>query len=150
MSERGAADALRNEPAEAGRPDGRPVILVVEPDRHVRSLLDHFLMQAGFAVEVVDDGATALARARRIRPRAVITEILLPGIDGLELCARLKRDPETADAPVFVFSMLTAKRRAEEAGADAYVPKPLSEGRLITTIERVLGDVAVPRSEEDG
>lgn len=114
------------------------LILVVERDPHVRELEAFFLEEAGFGVEFATDGLAALERARQLQPQVVITEILVPGLDGLALCRRLKEDPITNGASVLIFSILMASERAREAGADAFLRKPLAEGRLVDTVRSLL------------
>ncbi|HKP46619.1 MAG TPA: response regulator, partial [Pyrinomonadaceae bacterium] len=75
--------------------DQRALILVVERNPMVQRLERFFLEQAGFGVEFTEDGLTALARARELKPRIVVTEILVPKLDGLELCRRIKTEAET-------------------------------------------------------
>jgi CheY-like chemotaxis protein len=113
-------------------------ILIVERDLHVRNLQAHFLSRAGFTVEFSDDGLAALDRARVMNPSLVVTEIMVPKLDGLTLCARLAGDPLTAHIPVVVFSILSAGVRATEAGAKAFVRKPLVESSFLSTIEDVI------------
>jgi CheY-like chemotaxis protein len=120
------------------RPEGGATILVVERDPHVRVLETFFLNEAGYAVEFSDDGAAALERARRLRPALVITEILVPKLDGLALCRLLKEDPETRGIRVLIFSILTASARARDAGADAFLRKPLAEQKLVDTVRLLL------------
>jgi CheY-like chemotaxis protein len=119
-------------------PEARPTLLVVERDPHIRVLEALFLDQAGYAVEFADDGAAALERARALRPSLVITEILVPRLDGLALCRRLKEDPETRGIMVLIFSILTASARARDAGADAFLRKPLAEQKLVETVRQLL------------
>ena len=69
------------------------VILIAERDQNVRELQQFFLERAGFAVEFADDGEAALERARSAPPALVVTEILIPKLDGLALCRRLREDP---------------------------------------------------------
>lgn len=118
--------------------EGGALILVVERDPHVRELEAFFLMEAGFAVEFADDGAMALERARKLRPHLVITEILVPRLDGLSLCRQLKADPETTGTLVLIFSILSASARAREAGADGFLRKPLAEQRLVETVRQLI------------
>ena len=118
--------------------EGGALILVVERDPHLRELEAFFLKEAGFAVEFADDGAMALERARKLRPHLVITEILVPRLDGLALCRQLKADPETQGIMVLIFSILTASVRAHEAGADAFLRKPLAEQRLVETVRQLM------------
>ncbi|QHI96746.1 response regulator [Xylophilus rhododendri] len=114
------------------------LVLVVERDPHVRELEAHFLEQAGFQVAFASDGKEALAQARERIPYILITEVLVPKLDGLALCRLLKQDPRTQDISVLVFSILAANSRALEAGADAFLKKPLAEQRLITTVKSLI------------
>jgi DNA-binding response OmpR family regulator len=118
--------------------EGRAIILVVERDPHVRELEAFFLNEAGYAVEFTDDGPSALERARALRPDLVITEVLVPKLDGLALCRELKGSPDTAGIMVLIFSILAASTRAREAGADAFLMKPLAERRLVETVRELI------------
>lgn len=125
-------------PPSAASPSGRAIILVVERDPHVRDLELYFLNEAGFAVEFAGDGVAALEMTRALKPRIVITEILVPKLDGLALCKAIKDDPESCGTAVLVFSLLAAETRAREAGADAFLMKPLAERRLVDTVRALL------------
>ena len=116
----------------------RALILVVERNPVVQRLERYFLEQAGYTVEFAADGKSALERARELRPHIVVTEIMVPVLDGLNLCRLLKTDPQTAHARVLIFSHLHAEDRAREVGADAFLLKPLSEELLIETVERLI------------
>lgn len=120
------------------RPEQGALILVVERNPIVRRLERFFLEQAGFTVEFTEDGVAALAHAQALKPRIVVTEILVPKLDGLSLCRTLKSSAETKDILVMIFSHLQADDRALEAGADAFLLKPLDEELLITTLEKLL------------
>jgi CheY-like chemotaxis protein len=126
-------------------------ILIAERDRNVRDLERHFLESVGFTVAFADDGVAALSQARLTRPQLVITEILIPKLDGLQLCRELKQDPATRDIPVIVFSVLSAEARARESGASAFLRKPLVPSVLLGTIERLaaLEPHPLPRSRND-
>jgi two-component system response regulator MprA len=128
---------------------GQALILVVERDPHVRELEAYFLEEAGYSVEFAADGIAALERACVLRPQVVITEILVPKLDGLALCRKLKADPETAHAAVLVFSILMAAGRAREAGADAFLRKPLVESRLVDTVRELVAARQAPPGEEN-
>ena len=127
---------MREEAESRGR--GNAIILVVDRDPHVRELEAHFLNQAGYAVEFEKDGDGALVQARKLLPDIIITEILVPTLDGLALCRRLKSDFLTRDITVLVFSILAAAGRAREAGADAFLLKPLAEHTLVDTVRQLL------------
>jgi len=116
----------------------RALILVVERNPIVRRLERFFLEQAGFGVEFTEDGVSALARAQELKPRIVVTEILVPKLDGLSLCRKLKENSATKNILVMIFSHLQADDRALEAGADAFLLKPLDEELLMSTLERLL------------
>ncbi len=116
----------------------RALLLVLERDPHVRRLERFFLEEAGFQVEFAEDGLQGLNRARAIVPPILITEILLPRVDGLSVCRALKAEPATSHVAVLVFSVLAAEERAREAGADAFLQKPVDDAVLISTVKRLL------------
>jgi CheY-like chemotaxis protein len=133
-----AGDASTQLASATGRRAGRALILVVERDPQVRELESYFLNEAGFGVEFAADGVEALARARQLRPDIIITEVLVPKMDGLALCRTVKTDPELRRTVVLVFSILAVQSRASEAGADAFLMKPLAEKRLVDTVRQLL------------
>src|ERR1051325_7771930 len=118
----------------------KAIILVVDRDPHIRELEAHFLDKAGFSVIFAQDGEDALAQARRTIPDIIVTEILVPALDGLTLCRQLKEDPRTRRIAVLVFSILAVARRARGAGADAFLRKPLADHALIDTVQRLLAE----------
>lgn len=113
-------------------------VLVVDDDPTVAEIVSRYLSREGFAVESVGDGAEALARAATSLPDVVVLDLMLPGLDGLEVCRRLR---DLAPIPVI---MLTA--RGEESdrvmgldlGADDYVTKPFSPRELTARVKSVL------------
>ena len=117
---------------------GNALILVVERDPQVRELGAQFLKQAGFAVELATDGRAAFEHARGLLPDIIITEILVPKLDGLALCRQLKADAKTKNITVLIFSILAARSRATEAGADAFLLKPLAEDRLLSAVQQLI------------
>lgn len=116
-------------------------ILIVEDDADIRDLIHFNLERDGFTPIEAADGPTGLAMAREHIPLLVLLDIMLPGMDGLEVCRRLAASPETADIPVLI---LTA--RGEEMdrvvglslGADDYVVKPFSVRELLLRIRAIL------------
>jgi len=113
-----------------------PGIVLVERDRHVCHLVTVFLKRVGFEVEVAETGYIGLDRARRLERAIVITEVLVPELDGLALCRLIKSDPALR-AGVIVLSMLSVAVRAREAGADAFLLKPIDEERLVVAVNEV-------------
>src|SRR5687768_13560532 len=131
--------AMTNSPVAPSQPSDRSaLILVVERNPMVQRLERFFLEQAGYTVEFTNDGLTALARAQELRPAILVTEILVPKLDGLSLCRRIKGEPATKEMLVMIFSHLQAEDRAFEAGADAFLEKPLNEELLIETLQKLL------------
>lgn len=118
--------------------DPRALILVVERNPVVQRLERYFLEQAGYSVEFASDGNTALNRAIELKPGIIVTEILVPELDGLSLCRAIKSNRDTAHIRVLIFSHLHAEDRAREAGADAFLVKPLNEELLIDTVRRLI------------
>jgi two-component system phosphate regulon response regulator PhoB len=119
----------------------KPKILVVDDEPDALEILGFKLKEAGFVPLFAKDGARALAAARDDRPALIVLDLMLPGVDGLEVCKILRRDPVTANIPIL---MLTA-RAAEmdrviglELGADDYVTKPFSPRELVLRIKKLL------------
>ncbi|MGW0992206.1 response regulator transcription factor [Streptomyces sp. NPDC002520] len=125
-------------PGPEQRPDHRGRILVVDDDPTVAEVVAGYLDRAGYAVDRAADGLGALARATARRPDLVVLDLMLPGMDGLEVCRRLR---EQGPVPVV---MLTARGDEDdrilglEVGADDYVTKPFSPRELVLRVESVL------------
>src|ERR1700690_77039 len=125
-------------------------ILVVDDEPDALEVLGFKLRQAGYTPIFAKDGTRAIAVARDERPDLVVLDLMLPEVDGLEVCKILRRDPATANMPIL---MLTA-RAAEmdrgiglELGADYYVTKPFSPRELVLRIRKLL---ARSQSPDDG
>jgi two-component system alkaline phosphatase synthesis response regulator PhoP len=127
--------------AEATRERVRQKILVVEDEADIRELLCYSLTQEGYAVEEAADGAEALERVTRRAPDLAMLDLMLPRMSGLELCRRLRANPETAHLPVI---MVTAKGAEVdrvlglEMGADDYVVKPFSPREVVARVKALL------------
>jgi CheY-like chemotaxis protein len=109
-------------------------VLIAERDQNVRELQRVFLEKVGFRVDFVDDGLAALERTQSALPDVLVTEILLPRLDGLTLCRRIREDPQMRDLPVVVLSILAAATRAAEAGATAFLRKPIVESVFVAAV----------------
>jgi two-component system phosphate regulon response regulator PhoB len=127
-------------------------ILAVDDEEDILELLDYNLSKEGFRVLRVTSGERALDLARSERPDLIILDLMLPGLDGLEVCKRLKGEPSTADIPIV---MLTAKGEETdivlglELGADDYVSKPFSPRVLVARVRAVLRRRAKAPAESD-
>ncbi len=128
-------------------------ILIVEDDREIRDLLAHYLRKEGFEAVLAADGEAGLSRAKSARPDLILLDILLPGMDGLELLRRIRADRDVSATPVV---MLTAKGGETdrivglELGADDYIPKPFSPREVVARIKAVFRRARpVPPAAED-
>ncbi len=116
-------------------------ILVIDDEPDAVELVEFNLKQAGFDVVTAADGAEAIRKARSTLPDLAVLDLMLPEIDGLEVCKLLRRDPATARIPIV---MVTAKASEVdrilglELGADDYVTKPFSPRELVLRIKRIL------------
>ncbi|MBU0481911.1 MAG: response regulator transcription factor [Proteobacteria bacterium] len=116
-------------------------ILVVEDDEDIQQLVSYNLIKAGFNVDCADSGEEGMAKIVSVKPDLVLLDLMLPGIDGSEICRQLRLNEEHRELPVI---MVTA--RGEDAdvvdglnlGADDYIPKPFSPEVLISRIKAVL------------
>ena len=104
----------------------------------MREILERIL-GSEYEVLTAEDGIVGFEMARTSQPDVVVTELLLPRVDGFQLLRRLKEDPETRHIPVIVFSVLLAADRCRRMGADAFVEKPHHRDLLLPTIREVLG-----------
>lgn len=116
-------------------------VLVVDDEKDIAGLVRHHLEKEGFQCLQAGDGPTALRLTRQHRPDLLILDLLLPGLDGLEVCRQLRRDAGTARIPIL---MLTAKAEEVdrvvglEVGADDYVVKPFSPRELVARVKAIL------------
>jgi two-component system phosphate regulon response regulator PhoB len=116
-------------------------ILIVDDEPDALELVEFNLRQAGYDISTAADGAEALKQARAVVPDLIVLDVMLPEMDGLEVCKTLRRDPATARIPII---MLTAKAGeidrvlGLELGADDYVTKPFSPRELVLRIKNVL------------
>jgi two-component system phosphate regulon response regulator PhoB len=128
----------------------KPKILVVDDEPDAVELIEFNLKANGYDVVSATDGEEALEKARSILPSLIVLDIMLPEVDGMEVCKILRRDQRTSAIPII---MLTAKA-AEidrvlglELGADDYVTKPFSPRELILRVKRLLRAGAAPEEK---
>lgn len=131
----------------------RDVILVVDDEVDIQELIRYNLKKEGFSVFVVGTGEDALNAAEELKPGAIILDLMLPGIDGVEVCNRLKRQESTREIPVV---MLTARSEDQdvvsglETGADDYITKPFSPKVLVARLRAVLRRSESANRSDDG
>src|SRR5438105_2099923 len=144
------AGMTRRAPDEVADLAGGRRVLVVEDDATVAEVLLAYLRRAGHATAHVSDGLAALAASAADPPDLVVLDLMLPGLDGLEVCRRLRE--QTPELPVV---MLTAKGEVSdriaglEVGADDYVLKPFSPRELVLRVESVLRRASPDREGRD-
>ena len=133
------------------------VIQIIEDDHLQASLIDREVRKAGYRTNVAYDGMTGLADVRRLRPSLVLLDVMLPELDGHDVCRRLREDQQTQTIPIIMMSALGTeehKTTGLELGADDYVVKPFGLAELISRIRAVLRRsplrTATPDSRIDG
>ena len=120
-------------------------ILVIEDDPNTLRFVEYTLEHGGYQVVSSTNGLEGLKKAQDEHPDLIILDVMLPGLDGYEVCHRLRLKPETAHVPILMFS---AKARQEDIdtglkiGADGYLAKPVAPSEIITKIESLLTDVS--------
>lgn len=119
----------------------KPKVLVVDDEPDAVEVIEFNLKQSGFDVITAPDGEEALRKARAKSPDLIVLDVMLPELDGFEVCKVLRRDPATAGVPII---MLTAKAAEVdrvvglELGADDYVTKPFSPRELVLRVRKLL------------
>ncbi|MDP2234269.1 MAG: response regulator, partial [Actinomycetota bacterium] len=117
---------------------GAILILVAEKDPITAELEEYFLNREGYDVHIVLDGRKAMERAEDLHPDLIILDVILPGLSGLKVCKALKENRRTAQIPVLVFSVLDVRDRALDAGADAFLLKPIQRTELLESVKSLL------------
>lgn len=139
--DRGATDAA-----------GRDVVLVIDDDETQRDLMSRFLLREGYAPRTASDGPTGLVLAGRLKPRAILLDVTMPGMDGWSVLSALKADPDLAAIPVVMVTFVSERALASSLGAADYVIKPVDWSRLRHVMEAFRdaeGDVLVVDDEAD-
>jgi two-component system, OmpR family, alkaline phosphatase synthesis response regulator PhoP len=117
-------------------------ILIVDDEPNIAISVEFLLRREGLEVLVAHDGEEGVARIRADRPDLVVLDVMMPKLDGFEVCKAVRADPALAGVRIL---MLTAKGRAAEIekglslGADAYIPKPFSTRDLVAKVKELLG-----------
>lgn len=117
------------------------IIQIIEDDSTQARVLDHALRKASFRTNVAFDGRTGLEDVRRLHPALVLLDLILPGMDGREVCRLLRRDPKTADIPIIMITALGSEDqrvKGLELGADDYMVKPFGPQELLARVKAVL------------
>ncbi len=128
------------------------VVLVIDDDPAQRELMSRFLEREGFSARTAPDGRTGLELARILRPRAILLDVMMPGMDGWSVLSTLKADPELAKIPVVMVTFVGERGLATALGATDYVSKPVEWERFKHVMDRFRdadGDVLVVDDDPD-
>jgi two-component system OmpR family response regulator len=123
-------------------------ILVADDDPNVREVIRFALSKAGYAVVTADNGALALSQFSREQPALLVLDILMPEMDGLEVCRRLRAEPRSAATPILFVSSRddeVDKIIGLEMGGDDYLAKPFSPRELVARVKAILRRSSAPR-----
>ncbi|MEO1296605.1 MAG: response regulator [Cyanobacteria bacterium J06636_16] len=115
-------------------------ILIVEDTPSEMELMTHYLRNSGYSVVGATSAKEAINKAASLKPSAIVTDVVMPGMSGFELCRSLKRSPETANIPVVICSSKDQeidRLWGMKQGADAYVTKPYTQEKLIRAVKSV-------------
>jgi CheY-like chemotaxis protein len=124
--------------------EGTPRILVADDDPVILRLLQVNFRLEGYEVETAPHGEEALKKAREFLPDLILLDVMMPGLDGWEVCRQLKDNPATADIPVIFLSARAQdedRRRGYALGVVEYVTKPFDPGQLVETVQRALATI---------
>jgi DNA-binding response OmpR family regulator len=116
-------------------------ILVIEDDPAISRLVDYSLRHEGYAVITATNGLEGIRKARQEGPDLVILDVMLPGMDGFEICHRLRDEPDTAQLPILMFSAKAQevdKNTGLKVGADDYLPKPAAPAEIVGRVGKLL------------
>jgi GAF domain-containing protein/DNA-binding response OmpR family regulator/anti-sigma regulatory factor (Ser/Thr protein kinase) len=130
-------------PAVAG------TVLVIDDEEAVRDLMRRFLTREGFGVTTASSGIEGLRLAREIMPDAITLDVMMPGLDGWAVLAALKAEPDLADIPVIMLTMLDDRNLGYALGASEYLTKPLDRERLAAVLRKYRRDLPVLVVDDD-
>jgi CheY-like chemotaxis protein len=128
--------------ADVSLPVDAPLVLVIDDDANVRNLLKRNLAAAGIRAVLAAGGPDGLQLVKELRPDAITLDVMMPGTDGWTVLSELKADPETADIPVIMVTIVEDRQLGFSLGASEYLPKPVDRARLIAVLRRYLGEKA--------
>jgi GAF domain-containing protein/CheY-like chemotaxis protein len=128
---------------------GQGTVLVIDDEAAVRDLMQRFLGKEGFRVVTAHGGEDGLRQARELRPDAITLDVMMPGMDGWAVLSALKADPEVADIPVVMLTIVDDKNLGYALGASDYLTKPIDRERLVTVLKQYRHDRPVLVVDDD-
>ncbi|MEW6307007.1 MAG: response regulator [Verrucomicrobiota bacterium] len=140
-------DTRTIEPAIVEAPSDDPtkakhIVLAIDDDPVSRDLMKRFLHKEGFQVVSAQNGQEGLRMAKELRPIAITLDVLMPGMDGWAVLSQLKADPELADIPVIMLTMMDEKNMGMALGASAYMTKPIDKEKMLELLNRFRDEAA--------
>jgi CheY-like chemotaxis protein len=114
------------------------ICLVIERDPFYRGFIDSFFKKVHIELEFVQDGVSALKKVKTRKPDLLISEAILPKVDGLTLCRHIRTDRRISDMPIIIFSVLEIEEEALDSGADSFLLKPFDEKEFAKAVSRFL------------
>jgi CheY-like chemotaxis protein len=119
-------------------PEGAFTVLAIDDDPRVRDLLHRYFRKEGVRLEAAANGQEGLKLAKELRPNAITLDVMMPGMDGWSVLTALKNDPELADIPVIMLTIVDDKNMGYALGASDYITKPIDRERLITLVAKYM------------
>ncbi|MFH1684055.1 MAG: response regulator [Candidatus Margulisiibacteriota bacterium] len=116
-------------------------ILIIEDHPVTSQMIANILKMEGINVMVAADGKTGIAKAKAEPPNLILLDIMMPEMDGFEVCAKLKSDPETAKTPIVIVSVCDSGdsiKKGKDLGADGYIAKPFDPEELVKIIRKYI------------
>jgi CheY-like chemotaxis protein/anti-sigma regulatory factor (Ser/Thr protein kinase) len=133
----------------AGAASGVGTVLVIDDEAAVRDLMRRFLTREGFGVVTASGGEEGVRLARELRPDAITLDVMMPGMDGWAVLSALKADPNVADIPVIMLTIVDDKNLGYALGASDYLTKPIDRERLVTVLKQHRRDLPVLVVDDD-
>jgi len=146
------ADAVDEPAATAAVESALPgpgTVLVIDDEAAVRDLMQRFLTKEGFRVVTAHGGEEGLRQARELRPDAITLDVMMPGMDGWAVLSALKADPDVADIPVVMLTIVDDRNLGYALGASDYLTKPIDRERLVTVLKQYRRDRPVLVVDDD-
>jgi signal transduction histidine kinase/DNA-binding response OmpR family regulator len=131
-------------PSVGTGPSNAPLILIIDDDVTVRDVVGRFLEREGFSVAKADGGKEGLRMAREMHPAAVTLDIMMPDLDGWTVLAAIKGDPDLADLPVVLMTIVDERNRGYALGATEYLVKPVDRQKLMDVLRGLCGATGRP------
>ena len=134
-----AWNAMEGAAPEVSGPEQAATLLLIDDDPQVHDLLGQMLSREGYRVEHATSGPDALTMVQKVRPAGILLDVMMPQVDGWTVLSALKRDPNLADIPVIIVSMLDERPLGLSLGAAEFLTKPIDRSRLVETVRKHAG-----------